>query len=332
MKRILVTGGGGYIGCAVVELLADSGYHPVVLDSFLWGKTAVEHLGDRVTLLEGDVRNSRDVIYAIQDVDAVVHLAGIVGQAACAKNPLAHYTTNVEATRTLLSCMTDPEVGLVRDFVYLSSCSVYGNVAGIHDKVFEGTPESPLSEYADGKFRSEQIISEFAQRVPHLCTTTLRLTTIFGWSRRIRLDLVANMFAHRALRDGKITIYGDGKQYRSLIHVNDVANAVLTTLESPRYVRQNQTFHVGEERNNVTIRELAECVCEQVPGAKVEYNPTADTDRRDYRIDCQKIKNALNWSAKVTVPEGVAELVERLKNTTEDVQATNLRNDGFEYR
>lgn len=331
MKRILVTGGAGYIGSAVVDLLAGAGFEPVVLDTFYWGKESVAHLGDRVTLLEGDVRSSRDLIYAVQDVDAVVHLAGIVGQAACAQNPRAHFTTNVEATRTLLNCITDPEMPLVRDFIFLSSCSVYGNVAGIHDKVDEETPARPLSEYADGKLRAERAIWETAARVPHFCPTILRLTTIFGWSYRLRLDLVANMFVSKALRDGKLTIFGSGLQYRSLIHVRDVARAVLAAVTAPRYVRDRQVFHVGEEGNNVTVKDLAECVCEHVPGADIEYREQADTDRRDYRIDCQKIKNVLGWHAEYGVADGIAELAEKLRERGDELDSPAYRNDRIEY-
>lgn len=331
MKRILVTGGGGYIGACVVELLINKGYFPVVLDTFYWGKKSLEPYGDKIKLIEGDIRSSKDVIYALQDIDAVIHLAGIVGQPACTKNRLAHFTTNVDSTNTLVDCMTHPDVPFIRDLVYCSSCSVYGNVSGMHDEVTETTFPLPLSEYADAKLKAEKIINKKAVEVPQFTPTILRLTTIFGWSPRPRMDLVTNLFVHRAITDGEIKIYGDGSQYRSLIHVRDVASALVHTLESPSYLRDRQIFHVGEETNNVTVKQLAEFVKKYVPGTKINYMGEAETDRRDYRINCQKIKNTLNWQAKYSVSDGIKEMAENIQSTELDLTDKIYRNDSYDY-
>ena len=333
MKRVLVTGGAGYIGSCVVELLVEKGYHPVVFDTFFWGRESLAPHGDKVTLIEGDIRNSRDVVYALQGIDGgVIHLAGIVGQPACESNPLAHYTTNVESTHTLVNCMTDPEVGLVRDLIYCSSCSVYGNVIGMYDEVVETTPVMPLSNYADGKLRAEQIIFAKAKEFPHLCPTALRLTTIFGWSPRPRLDLVTNLFALKAVKGEEITIFGNGAQYRSLIHVRDVAEALVAALETPRYMRDGQVFHIGEETNNITLRELADIIKELVPEVKITFSKDSDTDRRDYRINCQKVKNVLGWQAKYSVKDGLREMIEQLSSHNWDYSEQRFHNDGFDYR
>lgn len=330
-KRVLITGGGGYIGSAVVEKVLEKGHFPVVFDSFLWGRDSLSGLENRIELIEGDIRNSRDVIYALQDVDAVIHLAGIVGQPACTNNPLAHYTVNIESTRTLVDCMTDPMLRLVPDLIYCSSCSIYGNVAGLFEEVDENTPPMPLSEYADAKLKAEQIIFGKAEEVPHFFPTVLRLTTIFGWSRRMRLDLVTNLFAYKALRDGELTIFGDGSQYRSLIHVQDVADALVTALDAPRYLRDRQVFHVGEENNNVTVREIAEMVKDALPETKINFSGGADTDRRDYRIGCTKIKNGLNWKAKFSVRDGINDIIQNLKAGTIDPTDPKHRNDQTDY-
>ncbi|MCG8493444.1 MAG: NAD(P)-dependent oxidoreductase [Sneathiellales bacterium] len=332
MKKILVTGGGGYIGSSVVDILIERGFHPVVFDTFFWGKEGIAFQDNKITVIEGDVRNSRDLIYALQETEGVIHLAGIVGAPACDKNPLAHYTTNVESTHTLVNCMTDPEIGLVRDLIFCSSCSVYGNVNGLFDKVDEGSQTMPLSSYADGKLRAESIIMEKAKQVPHFSPTILRLTTIFGWSLRPRLDLVTNLFVYKALKDKKITIHGDGMQYRSLIHVRDVARALVDALQAPRYVRDRQIFHVGEETNNVTVRDLAELVKKYLPETEIEYQQVEDSDRRDYRITCQKIKNRLNWQAEYSVEQGIQELIEKLQSGTIDLEGPQYRNNNFDYR
>jgi len=269
---------------------------------------------------------------ALEGVDAVIHLAGIVGAPACAQSPKATFTTNVESTRTLVNCMTDPEVGLVRDLVFCSSCSVYGNVYGLYDEVHEGTPTVPLSEYAASKLRGERIIFDRAEQVPHFSPTVLRLTTIFGWSPRPRFDLVTNAFVERAYREGRITVYGGGQQYRSLIHVRDVASALVRAVESPRYMRDRQVFHVGDDANNVTVAEIARTVAHYLPDTRIEFPDEQAGDRRDYRINCQRIRNTLNWQARYSVAAGIEELVDRLREGAVDPAADAWRNDRFTYR
>ena len=329
--KVLVTGGGGYIGSLIVEELIDKGHAPVVLDAFFWGKKGLEPLKDRLEIIEGDCRNSKDVLYALEGVDAVVHLAGIVGEPACKINYKAHYTTNIESTRTLVNCCTDPDLPLVQDFIFLSSCSVYGNVKGLYEEVTEDTPVNPLSDYAHGKLRSEQIIWERARAVPHFQPTILRLTTVFGWSPRPRLDLVTNLFAYRAWKEKKITIFGDGMQYRSLIHVKDIARAVVKTLDAPRFMRAGKTFHVGEESNNKTVREIAETVKGILPEVEIEYKSGAPTDRRDYCVNCQRLKNLLGWRAEYNVEDGIREMIQKFDSLDYDWESPVFRNNLFDY-
>jgi len=330
--RVLITGGAGYVGCLVTRKLLDAGHHPVVLDTFNWGADPLADVRERITVVEGDCRSSKDLIYALEGVDSVVHLAGIVGEAACKLNYRAHHTINVESTRTLVNCCTDPNLDLVRDFVFLSSCSVYGNVKGLHDEVTESTPPRPLSLYADAKLQSERIIRAAAREQPAFAPTVLRATTVFGWSPRPRLDLLTNLFVHQALTAGKLSVFGDGMQYRSLIHVDDIADAIVSVLLAPRFLRANGVFHVGEESNNKTVREVAEIVKGVIPGTTIEVKDDAPTDRRDYRISCQTIKNTFGWQARHTVEQGVSELAEKLRASNEDWSAARFRNDRFDYR
>ena len=331
MKRVLVTGGGGYIGSCVVNLLVSKGYHPVVFDTFYWGQEGIKSCGKNITTIKGDIRNSKDVINALKGVDSVIHLAGIVGEPSCSINFLAHHTTNVESTHTLVNCMTHPDLPFIKDLIYCSSCSVYGNVAGIYDEVNERTETLPLSEYADGKLKAEQIIMEKARQVPQFSPTIMRLTTIFGWSPKPRLDLVTNLFVYQAIKERKIKIFGDGSQYRSLIHVKDVANGLVHALDSPRYLRDRQVFHIGEESNNITVKQLASYVADCVPGTEIEFIGGAPTDRRDYKINCQKIKNTLNWKANLTVLDGIKEMAEKMQDGSVDLESKAYRNNTFAY-
>lgn len=329
--RVLVTGGAGYIGSLVVEELLNKGHDPVVFDLFNWGKESIEMFGQKVERFNGDCRNSRDIIYALEGIDGIIHLAGIVGEFACKSNHKAHFSINVESTRTLINCCTDPELDLVRDFVYASSCSVYGNVRGLYEEVTEETPVAPLSDYAHAKLRSEQIILEQGKRITHFHPTILRLTTVFGWSHRPRLDLVTNLFAYNAWKKGEMTIFGDGMQYRSLIHVRDVAKALVQTLEAPRFMRDCKIFHLGEETNNRTVKEIAQTVQKKIPGARILMNDDKPSDRRDYRINCSRIKNIIGWRAEYSVEQGIDELIEKFSSMDMDLESWKYRNNNFKY-
>ena len=329
--RVLVTGGAGYIGSLVVEELVNRGHHPVVLDTLYWGDDSLRTLKNDITLVVGDCRSSKDVIYALEGAEAVIHLAGLVGEPACKINYKAHHTINVGSTRNVVQCCTDRNLELISNFVFLSSCSVYGNVKGLYEEVTEETPTSPLSWYADGKLQSEEIILRKADEVAHFRPLILRLTTIFGWSLRPRLDLVSNMFAYRALKEGKLTIWGDGLQYRSLIHAKDVAMAAVLALESSNFKRHHRIFHVGEETNNKTINEIASIVQSFLPETEIEHRQGQSTDRRDYRINCQRFKNVFNWNASFSVSDGIREVIDNIKESDLDWDSYKYVNDRFDY-
>mgnify|MGYP006282503537 CR=1 FL=1 len=329
--KVLVTGGAGYIGNNIVEELLKRDHQPIVFDSLYWGKKALEPFEDKITLIKGDCRSSKDVIYALEKAEGVIHLAGIVGEAACLQNPKAHFSINVESTRTLINCCTDPSLDLTRDFIFSSSCSVYGNVNNMFSEVKEDTPTRPLSAYANAKLRSENIILNRGKEVPHFHPTIMRLSTAFGWSRRPRLDLVTNLFTYHAWKNGKIKIYGDGNQYRSLVHVKDIATAFVDVLESSRFKRDNEIFHVGDKMNNKTIEEIAEIVGGVLPKTQIEYLRDKETDRRDYSINCDKIKNIIDWKAEWSVKEGIKDIINHLDSLDWKWESDKYRNSSFQY-
>lgn len=332
--RVLVTGGAGYIGCVVVDGLIRRGHEVVVFDTLYWGR---ESLGDfeeynrTVDVIEGDCRSSKDVIYALEGVDAVIHLAGIVGDFACKSYHKAHFSSNVESTRTLVNCCTDPELDLVRDFIFASSCSVYGNVEGIHEEVTEETPPSPISSYAYAKLLSEKIILNRAKEVPHFHPTILRLATVFGWSERPRLDLVTNLFTYEAWKNKKVRITGTGEQRRSLVHVKDVARAFVDVLEAERFLRSGEIFHVSNMDNNRTVEEIAEEVGQVLPKTSIEYMEDGSTDKRDYWISCQKLKNTIGWETRHSLAYGIRDLIKKFELYDWDWGSDKYRNSSFEY-
>jgi nucleoside-diphosphate-sugar epimerase len=201
----------------------------------------------------------------------------------------------------------------------------------MYSEVTEETPVNPLSDYAYAKIRSEQVILERSLEVPHFHPTVLRLTTVFGWSRRPRLDLVTNLFAYNAWKNKEITIHGDGGQYRSLIHVRDVARAFVDVLEAPRFMRDGKIFHVGEKENNKTVKEIAEIVQSQVPGTKIRFLDKKGADRRDYSINCRKIKNTIGWKADWSIEKGIKELIHTFENSNINWEDDKYRNSTFNY-
>ena len=143
--------------------------------------------------------------------------------------------------------------------------------------------------------------------------------------------MVTNLFVYKGWKEGKITIHGDGSQYRSLIHVRDIAAAFVDTLEAPRFIRDGKIFHVGEESNNKKIREIAEIVNSKLPNTKIKFLKEEASDRRDYRINCQKIKNTIGWKAKFTVEAGVEELIEKFETLDWDWESDKFRNSTYDY-
>lgn len=329
--NVLVTGGAGYIGSEVCRILVERNHNVTVLDTLYFGTKSLDELKDKVTIIEGDIRNSVDVSKALRGQNAVIHLAGIVGAPACSANPTAHHLTNDEATKTLVNLCTSPEFDMVRDFIFASSCSVYGNVKGIFSQVSEDTATSPLSSYADAKIKSEKVILDKSAEVPQFHPTILRLTTLFGFSNRQRLDLVTNQFCHKSWKDETIEIFGGGAQYRSLIHVKDVARAFVQTLEAPRFIRENQIFHVGDENNNITVKEIAETVKKVNGSTKITYSNDGDFDARDYKINCSKIKNTIGWHAEYSVEDGIRQMMSVFKEKLIDLNDDNFTNVNVDY-
>lgn len=323
--RVMVTGAFGYIGSVLSTKLHMDGVDIIPVDVGYF----MDKLNPQFRDCFGDCRSADDLAYRLhfQKPDAVIHLAGIVGEAACKQNPVAHYTTNVFATEMLANLCV--KYG-VRDFIYVSSCSVYGNTKGMYDEVTERTPVQPLTEYAHAKAYCDKFLMDFNH--PDFHPTILRLTTVFGNSPRLRLDLVTNMFIYQAWKNKQVVVTGGGGQYRSLIHVEDVVDAIIAALKAPRFIRSRQIFHVGEERNNLTVHRIAAMAKEMVPGAKLDYDNSVDTDRRDYRINCQKIKNCLNWNARWSVMEGMKNMLEFFNaNPSADFDADTYRNDKIKY-
>jgi nucleoside-diphosphate-sugar epimerase len=298
-KHVLVVGGAGYIGSLLVEKLVALGYRVRVLDALLYGREplrAVENNPD-FQLMIGDCRNMQDIVRAVQGVDAIVDLAAIVGDPACEQDRAAALEINYGATRMMIEVAKGNRV---ERFIFASSCSVYG--ATDHE-VDERSKVNPISVYAQTKVDSERALLAAASSEFH--PTILRFATVFGLGYRPRFDLVVNLLSARAKQEGKITVF-NGQQWRPFIHVRDVVEAILLTLEAPVRVVGEQIFNVGDARLNYTLQQVAETISEVFPDTSVEH--VTNSDLRNYRVNFDKVHNRLSFEAQYSIRQGVEEL------------------------
>jgi len=321
--RVLVTGGAGYIGSFIVEELLKNGHDVRVLDGLLFGDHALQPMLDneRLELVEGDIRHIDDLSYAMEDMDAVIHMAGIVGDPACGVNEQATQSVNVEATKSLVEIC---KLHDIERLIFASTCSVYG--ASELMELNEGSFLNPLSLYAKSKIDSEDIIlHETHDRFSdtNITATILRLGTIFGWSRRMRFDLVVNLLTAKAVTEGDIPVYG-GEQYRPLVHVADAANAFVTALEADEEKIDHQIFNVGDNELNYQIKEVGRIVEDEIDDAEVRFVEHKEDDRT-YRVSFDKINYILGWEAEYDIADGVREI--KAWMSEEDI--TNYERDMF---
>jgi nucleoside-diphosphate-sugar epimerase len=304
---VAVLGGAGYIGCHAVELLLQKGYEVRVLDRLMYGRVPVAEFltHPRFELIEGDVTDIAKLTAVLRNASAVVHLAGLVGDPACAVDPAFTRHTNIVATR--MAKDVAQSMGIYR-FVFASSCSVYG----VSDtEVDEQRPVNPVSVYAQTKVDSEK---ELLQAVrDDFFVTVLRFATVFGHSRRPRFDLVANLFTGQAMTDGRINVIGP-EQWRPFISVRDLGRAIVLVLESPPQVIQSQVYNVGDRKLNLTIGDLAALVARvthELRGAvEVLVHDQPPQDRRNYAVSFEKIRSQLGFEAASSLTDGVREMAQ----------------------
>jgi nucleoside-diphosphate-sugar epimerase len=305
IHTVLIIGGAGYIGSVLTRLLLAHGYKVRVLDSLMYGDASLAALrGSRNFELQvGDGRDLSALVSAAHGVDAIFHLAAIVGDPACELDHDLTLEINLLATRTTREVAA--ALGVKR-LIFASTCSVYGAADDIVDE--RSTPK-PVSLYGRTKLLSEQLL--LAPDRSGLATTVLRFATIYGWSPRPRFDLVVNLFTAQAFYDHRITVHG-GSQWRPLLHVRDAARAMLMVLEQPVEVVDHQIFNVGAEEENYTIGQIATTVAREVGADAVTTEDIQDV--RTYRVSFEKARKVLGFDRTVTLVEGVRELAEALRS------------------
>jgi nucleoside-diphosphate-sugar epimerase len=290
-QRVLVAGGAGYIGCILCERLLSRGYEVRILDRLWWGHGPLAAIADRVELVEADVRDIPPETF--DGVDAVINLSGLSNDPTAEYDPEANWQMNAVATENIgKACV---ERGIKR-FVFASSCSLYdGLPPGMHD---ETAPIKPRGAYAESKRYGEEALQALVGE--GLDVGIVRNGTVYGWSPRMRFDLVVNTFVKDALLREKLELHGGGWMWRPLVDVRDCAEAMIAVLEAPAEKIRGEVFNVLH--SNYQIRELAFLVAGsvQLTGRNVEL------------IEAPAPKLTLGFSPTRSVVEAVADLLARI--------------------
>ncbi len=305
-RHVVVFGGAGYIGSALCRQLLARGWRVTVFDCLLFGEHGIEALkGDAdISLYRGDLRCLNDVSTVLQnDVDAVVLLAALVGEKACDADPRITVDTNFIGAK--LVAETCKYYGIPR-MVLASTDSAYGIQEG---EMFEDSPVNPISLYARLKMELEGEL--LSLRTPSFHPTVLRMATIYGYSPRMRFDLVINILSLHAWASGKIKVFG-GEQWRPLVHVEDAARAYVMALDAELDKVSGEVFNVGSNEQNHQIGTLGEMVGEVFPDLKIETIPQTP-DLRDYRVNFDKIRRVLGYEVQWEIRAGIAGIRDALE-------------------
>lgn len=315
-KLILVTGGAGYVGSVLVDRLLDSGHRVRVLDNLSHGDSPYPGRSllpftsnDNFDFIHGDIRVERDVKTALDSIDAVVHLAAIVGDPVCSKHP--ELATDVNERGSQLLCSLAIKHG-IRRFVFASTCSNYGRMVDADGYVDETSPLNPISHYARLKVGFEQyLLSLNESTFEPVC---LRFSTAYGLSHRPRFDLTVNEFTRELLMNRRLDIYGE-QFWRPYCHTHDLAAACMMAATAPSDQVAYEALNVGDTAENYQKKTLAELIVRQLPESATNVHYVKkDEDPRDYRVRCDKIKQAIGFEITRRVPDGIREIIDAVSS------------------
>ena len=308
--NILITGGAGYIGSVLVRQMIQKGYNVRVLDKLSFGgEPIVDLLNDNKFEFQlGDVTNASDVKNAVSGMDAVVHLASIVGDPACAKEPELARNTNIDGS--FLLYQEAYKAGVTR-FVFASTCSNYGKMDDPESFVTEDSTLSPVSLYAETKVEVENFLLN-QRRDTNISPTCLRFSTVYGLSPRVRFDLTVNEFTRELSLGRELVIFGE-QFWRPYCHVVDLARSAIAVIEAPKEAVNFEVFNVGDTSENYTKKMIVEEISNQIPNTKISY-VQKDEDPRDYRVSFQKIKERIGFEITKKVPDGISQIIYSLKS------------------
>jgi nucleoside-diphosphate-sugar epimerase len=306
--KVLVTGGGGYIGTILAEKLLDRGYAVKLLDTFYWGMEPLKNIKDKVEIVQADIRDVDKSV--LKDVTAVIHQAGLSNDPMAEFNPKANYEINTNATKKLAEMCKENGV---RRFTFASSGSIY-DIGLLAEDVLQNEEAKvhPKAAYSVSKYKAERELLKLADA--NFEPVIMRQGTVYGFSPRMRYDLVVNTMLKTALLYNKLIVFCGGEQWRPLIDISDVAEAHIIAIEADSKDVAGQIFNLVYK--NYRVLELAHWVQKALrelkgmnPEIEVDYSPRKD---RSYRISGEKIKKVLNWEPKVSVEESLKNMIKKI--------------------
>lgn len=300
-EKILITGGAGYIGSVLTNMLLNEGYNVTVVDNLMYGQSSLIHCFSYTNFkfIKGDVCNFKLMLPLIQDADIIIPLAAIVGAPACDRSPTLTQLINYDAVAFLIQETKDHQ-----KIIFPTTNSGYG-IGQKNQFCDENTPLNPISLYGMLKVKIEDQILKSKRAI------SLRLATVFGPSPRMRLDLLVNDFVYKACHDRYLVLFEEHFK-RNYIHIRDVAATFVFAIKN--YDKMvGQAFNVGLSSANLSKRELCESIAKHLP--QFYFHAAAvgeDPDKRDYIVSNEKLE-ALGWSPKVDIDTGIKELIHLYK-------------------
>lgn len=307
--RVLITGGAGYVGSTLAPLLLGAGHKVRVLDRLAYGGESLLGVwaNPDFEFVHGDVRDSEKRRECVTGCDAVVHLAAIVGDPACAREPDLARAINLDASMALID---DSRKAGVQRFVFASTCSNYGKMTDPTKFVDEESELRPVSLYAETKVAVEKRLLE-SPGADNWCPTPLRFATVFGVSPRMRFDLTINEFTMEMITKKHLVVFGE-QFWRPYVHVFDAARGIALVLSSPCDKVAGRVFNVGSTDQNLQKQQIVELIQPMAPEAKVEF-VHKNEDPRDYRVSFSRILNELNYKTTRSVVEGIVEVAKLVR-------------------
>lgn len=315
--RVLVTGHHGYIGSVLAPMLEEAGHDVVGLDTFYYRGCDFGDAGVSGRAITADLRDVEPA--QLEGFDAVVHLGALSNDPLGDIAPEWTYEINRDGAVRLAEVA---RAAGVERFVFASSCSMYGAVEG-DELLDEGAALRPLTPYAESKVRAEEAILALADDA--FAAVSMRNSTAYGVSPRLRLDVVLNNLVAWAHTTGAIKLLSDGRSWRPLVHIRDIAQATLALLAAPAADIRGEAFNIGTNEQNYLIRSLAEIVQQRLPSCEVTFADDASPDPRSYRVDFTKFASRfpdcrLEWTAERGTDE-LAAAYEQVGLTVDDLQA-----------
>lgn len=314
--KVLVTGGAGYIGCVVTRELLQRGYSVRVLDKLYFGREPLKNLEGKIELVQGDIRNLNPS--ALEGIDAVIHLAALSNDPTAEYNPTANNEINTLGTKKLAEACIERKIWR---FTFGSSASIYDRgLEGPDEIQDENAKVEPKAAYSVSKFEAEKELLKLAEKHENFIPVIFRKGTVYGYSPRMRYDLVVNTFVKNAMCANRLSVFCSGKGWRPLADVTDAAKAHILGIAAPAEKVRAQIFNVSYE--NYQILDLAHrtryALGEMGINTNVDVDYSPDKIDRSYRISNKKIEEVLGFRHRVSVEQSVQDMVKKIKENHQD--------------